>query len=96
MDVVQATLVQTPTGPMHMLFWHCQPAFEQVLPQLSDPPQPSPITPQYWSPEEVVQDNLVHTLGGPTQMLLVHCQPVVGHVVEQLSCPPQPSPITPQ
>jgi hypothetical protein len=60
-------------------------------PQSSDPPQPSPTTPQY-RPPVGVQLVKMHELG--TQMLSRHVWPE-GHE-PQLSEPPQPLPMVPQ
>jgi len=54
--VVQASGVQLAVGPaLHRLSWHIQPVFAQVVGQSSELPQPSPIVPQYWSPDVIVQ-----------------------------------------
>jgi len=67
---LQVRGVQPAVGPaLHRLLWQVQPVFGQVVPQSSELPQPSPMTPQYWSPLAVVQVRGVHTPGGPTQRL---------------------------
>jgi hypothetical protein len=43
---LQVTGVQTAGGPLHRLFWQIHPSFGQVAGQLSELPQPSPMSPQ--------------------------------------------------
>ena len=68
----------------------------QVVGQVSVPPQPSPIVPQYWPPPAGVQVIFLQ-LGSPQTL----ATPWPAHVagagqVPQSSDPPQPSPMVPQ
>jgi hypothetical protein len=68
------------------------------VPQLSEPPQPSPTVPQYWPPAAGLQV-IFEQLVPPTHMLLLpHPQPLpdAEQSVPQLSELPQPSPTIPQ
>jgi hypothetical protein len=74
------------------------PEAEQSVPQLSEPPQPSPTVPQYWPPAAGLQV-IFEQLVPPTHMLLLpHPQPLpdAEQSVPQLSELPQPSPTIPQ
>jgi hypothetical protein len=91
-----------PVPPRHTLplSGHAQPlpAAEQSVPQLSEPPQPSPTVPQYWPPAAGLQV-IFEQLVPPTHMLLLpHPQPLpdAEQSVPQLSELPQPSPTIPQ
>jgi hypothetical protein len=42
----------------------------QLIPQSSEPPQPSPIVPQYWPPLEAVQLPFVQLVGTHTLFAL--------------------------
>jgi hypothetical protein len=66
------------------------------MPQLSEPPQPSPMVPQYWTPFEAVQ--LPGTQAGSPQMWAAPRPPQVSLPLQpgQLIVPPQPSPMEPQ
>jgi len=74
----------------------------QVMPlgqgavQLSVPPHPSPIVPQYWPPPATVQE-IGWQLGSPQTFMTPRPPQVAGawHV-PQSRTPPQPSPIMPQ
>src|SRR5678815_4860523 len=69
----------------------------QVLPQSSEPPQPSPILPQYWAPFEAVHEVIGLQAGSP-QRYEVPRPPQVSAPVQdgQAMVPPQLSPIEPQ
>jgi hypothetical protein len=88
----QAPPPQTPAIPPPP---HVCPAGQGVL-QVTLPPQPFPMTPQYWPPTGVqlmgVQLAGPHTWGIPEPP---QAWPA-GQVVPQSSEPPHPSPITPQ
>ena len=68
-------------------------------PHWSVPPQPSPMSPQYWPPPATVQATRVQ-LGPPTHrpLLVSHTQPALKaeQVSPQSTVPPQPSPTLPQ
>ncbi len=65
----------------------------QLVPQLSEPPQPSPIVPQYWTPFEAVQLPGVQ-LGSPHRYEVPRPPQVAGVLQPgQVMVPPQPSPI---
>jgi len=54
--VVQDLGTQLALGPaLQRLFWQVHPSFVQVAGQCSVSPQPSPMSPQYSSPDAVVQ-----------------------------------------
>jgi len=83
-------------GGMQMCFVESQVALPVQPAQLSAWPQPSPIVPQYWPPENVqlagVQLGLPHRLGTPEP-------PQISGAVQsspQSTERPQPSPIFPQ
>jgi hypothetical protein len=96
--VVQASGAQPAVGPaLHRLFWQVQPSFAQVAPQWSVDPHPSPMSPQYWSPDAVVQVFGTQPAFGPAlHNPWSHSQPSLGQAAPHSSVPPQPSPIVPQ
>ena len=96
--VVQSSGTQPAVGPaLHRWSWHSQPALVQVAAQSTELPQPSPMVPQYWSPEVVVQVLARQPEVGPAlHRPSTHAQPALGQVEPQSSVPPQPSPMAPQ
>ena len=64
--VLQVSGVQPAVGPaLHRLFWQVHPGFVQVVPQCTVDPQPSPMSPQYWSPVAAVQVRGTQPAVGP-------------------------------
>ena len=94
--VAQVSAVHTPGGPLHRWSWQVQPGFVQVFPQSTELPQPSPTTPQYWSPFVVVQASGVHTPAPPLHRWSWQAHPFLLQVLPQSSELPQPSPMVPQ
>jgi hypothetical protein len=79
------------------LSWQIQalPAAEQSVLQVSELPQPSPMTPQYRPPEAGLHVTGVQ-VGPPLHRLFWQVQPLLAQVVPQSSKLPQPSPMSPQ
>jgi hypothetical protein len=96
--VVQFRGTQPAVGPaLHRWSWQSQPAFVQVAAQSTELPQPSPMVPQYWSPDAVVQVLATQPEVGPAlHRPSTHTQPALGQVEPQSSVPPQPSPMASQ
>jgi hypothetical protein len=96
--VVQASGRQPAIGPaLHRLSWQVHPVFVHVVPHASVDPHPSPMSPQYWSPDAVVQVLGTQWASSPAlHRPLSHTQPALGQVTLHSSVPPQPSPIAPQ
>jgi hypothetical protein len=96
--LLQVALVQSAPPTQVFLLPHTQPlpATEQLLPQASELPQPSPMVPQYCPPEAGWQASGVQTGGWPLHRLFRQVQPLLPQVVPQLSELPQPSPMIPQ
>jgi hypothetical protein len=63
--VAQVSGVQTGGSPLHRLSLQVHPLLLHVVPQSSGLPQPSPMTPQYWSPFAVEQASGVQLAVGP-------------------------------
>jgi hypothetical protein len=83
--VVQVSGVQPAVGPaLHRLLWQVHPVFVHTVPQCSVEPQPSPMSPQYWSPFAVVQVSGTQPAVGPAlHRLLWQVHPVLLQVVPQ-------------
>jgi len=96
--VEQVSGWQPEPGPaLHRLFWHVHPVLVHVLPQGSVDPQPSPISPQYWSLLAVVQDSGTQPAVGPAlHRLPWQIHPGLLQVDTQLRVEPHPSPMSPQ
>ena len=97
-EVVHTIGTQPAVGPaLHRWLWHSQPAFVQVAAQSTELPQPSPMVPQYWSPDAVVQVLAKQPDVGPAlHRPSTHRHPALGQVEPQSRVPPQPSPMAPQ
>ena len=96
--VVQASGVQLAVGPaLHRLSWQVHPSLAHVFPQWRVDPHPSPMSPQYWSPDAVVQVFGTQPAVGPAlHRPWSHTQPSLGQITLHSSVPPQAFPISPQ